>query len=138
MGITRLLRRFSGVTRGVKSMKYTLFALALGFLASGLASRPALAATSTASFSVTATVQSSCQVSAPATASGTYTVTRANASTPVSITCTNPTPYNVGHSTSLTPSVTEITRKTSGSDTEAGTSNGASQSPGAYDFVSVT
>ena len=119
-------------------MKYTLFALALGFLASGLASRPALAATSTASFSVTATVQSSCQVSAPATASGTYTVTRANASTPVSITCTNPTPYNVGHSTSLTPSVTEITRKTSGSDTEAGTGSGASQSPGAYDFATVT
>jgi spore coat protein U-like protein len=81
---------------------------------------------------------SSCQVSAPATAPGTYTAIRANAATSVSVACTNPTPYNVRHSTNLTPSVTEITRKTSGSDTEAGTSNGAAQSPGAYDFVTVT
>src|ERR1035437_2042366 len=115
-------------------MKYASLAFALGFLALGLASRPALAATSTASLSVTVTVVSSCQVSAPATASGTYTVTRANATTPDSDTCTSHTPYNVSHSTSLTPSVTEITRKTSGSDTEAGTGSGASQSPGAYDF----
>jgi spore coat protein U-like protein len=119
-------------------MKYASLAFALGFLALGLASRPALAATSTASFSVTVTVVSSCQVSAPATASGTYTGTRANAATPVSVACTNHTPYNVSHSTGLTPSVTEITRKTPGSDTEAGTSNGAAQSPGAYDFVTVT
>jgi spore coat protein U-like protein len=103
-----------------------------------LALRPCLAATRTASLSVTATVVSSCQVSVPATASRTYTGTRANVATPVSVACTNPTPYNVSHSTSLTPSVTEITRKTSGSDTEAGTSNGDAQSPGWYDFVTVT
>ena|ERR1039458_5746567 len=119
-------------------MKYITLAFALGFLASALASRPSLAATRTASLSVTATVVSSCQVSVPAAAPRTYTVTRANAATPVSIACTNPTPYHVSHSASLTPSLTEITRKTSGSDTEAGTSNGASQSPGAYDFVTVT
>jgi spore coat protein U-like protein len=81
---------------------------------------------------------SSCQVSTPATASGTYSATRANAATPVFVACTNHTPYNVNHSTSLTPSITESTRKTSGSDTEAGTSNGAAQSPSAYDFVTVS
>jgi spore coat protein U-like protein len=81
---------------------------------------------------------SSCQVSAPATAPGTSRSIRANAATSISVACTYPTPYNVSHSTGLTPSVTEITRKTSGSDTEAGTSNGAAQSPGAYDFVTVT
>jgi len=119
-------------------MKYITLAFALSFLASALASRPSLAATRTASLSVTVTVVSSCQVSVPSTASGTYTVTRANAATSVSVACTNPTPYNVSHSTGVTPSITEITRKTSGSDTEAGTGNGAAQSSGVYDFVTVT
>ncbi|MGO9317990.1 MAG: spore coat protein U domain-containing protein [Terracidiphilus sp.] len=117
-------------------MKYITLALSLGFLVSALASRPSLAATRTASLSITATVVSSCQVSAPATAPGTYTAIRANGATSVSVACTYPTPYNVSHSTGLTPSVTEITRKTFG--TEAGTSNGAAQSPSAYDFVTVS
>jgi spore coat protein U-like protein len=103
-------------------MKFASLLFALGFLASALASRPALAATQTASFSVTVTVASSCQISASATASGTYTATRANAATPVSVTCTNSTPYNVSHSTGLTPSITEISRKAAGPEIGNGSS----------------
>jgi|GEM_PF-6331826 spore coat protein U-like protein len=70
--------------------------LALGFLSLLLVAMPAFAATATASFSVTATVQATCEVSAPATASKAYTAaTTANAASNVSVTCTNPTPYNV-------------------------------------------
>lgn len=119
-------------------MKFSTLAFALGLLASGQASRPIHAATLTASLVVTVTVVSSCQVSSPATTAATYAPVRANAASSISVTCTMPTPYNVSHNTSLTPSVSEITRKSSGSDTEAGTGNGAALSPGAYDYVTVT
>ena len=102
-------------------MKYVTWAFALGFLASALASRPALAATATASFSVTATVVSNCQISVPATASVSYTTMRANAASLASVNCTSPTPYNVSLSTELAPGVTVTTRTTAGS---------ASDSPG--------
>jgi len=101
-------------------MKYTTLAVALGFMASALA---VLAATQTASFSVTATVVSSCQISTPATASRSYTAARVSPASPVSINCTMPTPYNVSYSTSPAPSVTVTTRKTAGPETTSGTSN---------------
>jgi len=88
-------------------MKYALFALALGFLASGLAPRPALAATASASFAVTVTVQAACQVSAPATAFGTYATAGARATSAVSVACTIPTPYNVSRSAGLAASDTQ-------------------------------
>lgn len=108
-------------------MKYLTLTFALGFLASAQASRPALAATITASFSVTATVISSCQVAAPVTASGTYTATRANITSSVSVTCTNSTPYDVSYSAGLAPGAITTTRKTAGPDTVAGTSRRSSQ-----------
>jgi len=79
-------------------MKIALFGFAMGFLAMGLTSSSALAATSTASFSVTATVVSDCQASVPATAFGAYQSSRAA----VSVTCTNPTTYNVSLSSGRT------------------------------------
>jgi spore coat protein U-like protein len=95
-------------------MKFASLIFALCFLASTLASRPALAATATASFSVTATVVSSCQASTPATAFGANTAARVNAASPASVTCTSPTPYNVSLSAELAPSVTVTTRRTAG------------------------
>lgn len=100
-------------------MKFASLIFALCFLASALASRPALAATATASFSVTATVLASCQVSAPASAYGANTAARVNAASPASVTCTSPTPYNVSLSAELAPSVTVTTRKTAGSATDS-------------------
>jgi spore coat protein U-like protein len=100
-------------------MKYTSFAFALGFLALGLASRPALPATATASFSVTVTVQSACQVSVPATAFGTYAAAGVNAASSVSVTCTNPTPYNVNLSAGLASSATATARETAGPTSDA-------------------
>jgi spore coat protein U-like protein len=84
-------------------MKYAIFAFVLGFLVLDLAAKPALAATSTTSFGVSATVlAASCQASAPPTASGAYAAVRANAASNVSVTCTNPTPYNVNLTSGLT------------------------------------
>jgi spore coat protein U-like protein len=95
-------------------MKFASLIFALGFLASAMVSTPALAATATASFSVTATVLASCQVSAPASAYGANTAPRANAASPASVNCTNPTPYDVSYSTELAPSATATTRNTAG------------------------
>lgn len=83
-------------------MRFASLAIALGFLASGLALRPALAATSTASFAVTATVLSSCQASAPVAAFGSDPTARRS---PVSVTCNLPSPYNVSLSAALSARV---------------------------------
>ena len=87
-------------------MRFASFAVALGILLSGLALRPAFAATATASFGVSATVQSACQASTPATAFGSYvTPERSN----VSVSCTILTPYNVSSSAEVTTgSISEI------------------------------
>jgi spore coat protein U-like protein len=143
-------------------VKSALWAFALGFLAAGLAIRPVIAATPTSSFGVTATVQSDCQVSVNAMAFGTYTATVVNATTAVSVTCTNTTPYNVGLSAGLAPGATVTTRKmtgpgsamlsyalvsslqggaswgqTVGTDTMAGTGNGSAQSLTMYGQISA-
>jgi spore coat protein U-like protein len=77
-------------------MKSARFVLLLGFLVLNLSAMPLFAATSTASFSVTATVQATCQVSTTAQASKADTAAwMANASSNVSVTCTSPTPYSV-------------------------------------------
>ena len=76
-------------------MKYVLFAFALGFLASGLASRPVLAATHTASFGVTVTVADTCLTAAMPPASGIYPASAANPASAVSVHCVIGTPYTV-------------------------------------------
>jgi len=88
-------------------MRFLSFAMVLGFLLSSPFSRPAVAATSTASFGVSATVQSACQASSPATAFGSYATAGRS---PVSVTCTNPTPYSVSLSADLsTPAASQLT-----------------------------
>ena len=129
----------------------------LGFLALGFIAIPANAATATSSFAVSATVVSTCLVSATSLGFGSYTGLVAPASSTVSVTCTNTTPYVVGLSAGLGTGATVTTRKmtgpasalldyglfqdaghtvgwgvTAGTDTVAGTGNGATQPITAY------
>jgi spore coat protein U-like protein len=93
-------------------MKNVRFALTLGFLVLTLTARPLFAATSTASFSVTATVQATCQVSISAKTAKDYTAAlMASAASNVSVICTKPTPYSVHFSQGLTANAV---RKTAG------------------------
>jgi spore coat protein U-like protein len=130
-------------------MKSALPAVALVL---GLATQPAVAATVTTTFGVTATVQATCLVSAASLAFGTYTGAVVDTASTVSVTCTNTTPYNVGLSVGLATGATVTTRKmtgpasallsyslfsdssrtlnwgqTIGTDTVTGTGNGAAQ-----------
>jgi spore coat protein U-like protein len=160
------------------AIKFALPACLLGFLALGLFALPAGAATATSSFTVSATVASTCLVSATSLGFGSYTGLVVPASSTVSVTCTNTTPYNVGLSAGLGTGATVTARKmtgpasallayglfqdaghtvgwgvTAGTDTVAGTGNGATQPitvygqiptaqyvvPGAYaDTITVT
>jgi spore coat protein U-like protein len=132
-------------------------AAALCALALGLVARPASATTVTTTFAVTATVQSTCLVSATAMAFGTYTGALATSTSTVSVTCSNTTPYNIGLSAGLATSATVTTRAMTGpgaatltyglfqdsghstnwgqtvsTDTVAGTGNGAAQAITVY------
>jgi len=84
----------------MKSAKFvlsTLSAVVLGIVLLGLVSAPAMAATATTTFAVTATVQATCSVAATPLAFGTYIPTAASANTAtVTVTCTNTTPYTLG------------------------------------------
>jgi spore coat protein U-like protein len=92
-------------------MKSPLSVFALGFLALGLAPRPVVAATASASFGVSATVLATCLVSAAPMRFGTYTGVAVSGTSSVSVTCTNPTPYNVGLSSRLAPGAAVVTPK---------------------------
>ena len=142
------------------AVKSALPVAVLGFLALGLAPMSAVAATATTTFAVTATVQATCVVSATAMSFGTYTAAVANATSTVSVTCTNTTPYNVGLSAGLATGATVTTRKmtgpasallgyalfsdaartvnwgqTIGTDTVTGTGNGSAQALTVYGQV---
>lgn len=90
------------VTGGADLLRLLSFAIAMGFLVLNSSCRPALAASSTASFGVSATVQSACQAFAPAMAFGNYATA---GGAPFSVACTNPTPYRVSLSADLTSPV---------------------------------
>jgi spore coat protein U-like protein len=127
-----------------------------------LASTSAGAATSTATFQVTATVPASCHISAGALAFGTYTGAQADATSAISVNCTNSTPYNVGLDSGLAAGATVASRKmtgpggavlgytllrdagrstnwgnTVGTDTVGGTGNGNDQSLTVYGRVAA-
>ncbi len=57
---------------------------------------PAVAATAASTFAVTASVAASCLISATDMAFGVYGGFVTNATSSISVTCTNTTPYNVG------------------------------------------
>ena len=80
----------------------------------GLNSTPLLAATATTTFSVTATIQATCLISANSLNFGTYTGAQVTATTSVSVTCTNTTPYNIGLNAGTATGATVTSRKMTG------------------------
>jgi spore coat protein U-like protein len=117
----------------------------------GLASSTANATTATNTFQVSANVVSSCLVSAPALAFGNYNSTQIDATTTLTVTCTNNTAYSVGLDKGLNGAAVNSRQMKSGSytlnyslfsdtartvnwgntvgtDTVAGTGNGSGQS----------
>jgi spore coat protein U-like protein len=108
--------------------------------------------TTTATFNVTATVVAACTITAGALAFGNYVGAQMDGTATVTVTCTNTTPYNVGLNAGSVTGATVATRKmtgpagallsyalfrdtgratnggtTIGTDTIAGTGNGAAQ-----------
>jgi spore coat protein U-like protein len=86
---------------------FTMVGLALSPL-------PAAASTATTTFSVTATVQSTCLISGNNLGFGTYTGTAIPTTTTVSVTCTNGTTYNVGLYPGTASEATVTTRAMTG------------------------
>lgn len=143
--------------------KATLIGLGLaGTLALVGPSVPSMAATATTTFQVSATVQATCLISATALAFGTYTGTQTNATSTISVTCTNTTPYNVGLDPGQATGATVTTRKMSGpggallpyalyrdsahtnnwgntvgTDTQSGTGNGSAQTLTVYGQIAA-
>ena len=83
-------------------------------LATGILPSPVLAATSTATFQVSANVPAICLISATNLAFGAYTGAVASATSTVSVTCTNTTPYTVGLDGGTATGATVAARKMTG------------------------
>ena len=112
----------------------------------------AVAATANTTFQVTATVVATCLINANPLPFGNYTGTQTDATSSISVTCTNTTPYNVGLDAGTSTGATVNARKmvgpagatlgyalfrdaartqnwgnTVGADTQTGTGNGSAQ-----------
>ena len=124
---------------------------------------PSLAATAASTFTVSATVQATCLITANNLAFGTYTGVLLNGTSTINVTCTNTTPYNVGLNPGVATGATVTTRKMSATapvatlsyalfsnagmttnwgqtiatDTVVGTGNGASQTLTVYGQVAA-
>jgi len=142
-----------------KTTLSTLSATVLGFLALGIASTPASAANTSTTFTVSATVQATCVIAAGNLAFGTYTGAALPATSTITVTCTNTTPYNVLLNPGATTGALVTTRQmknganllnyslfsnagltanwgqTIGTDTVAGTGSGATQTLTVYGNV---
>jgi spore coat protein U-like protein len=131
-------------------------------IASCLLVNSSFAATATTTFSVTATVQATCLISANTLGFGTYTGVQISATTTLQVTCTNTTPYNVGLNPGTATGATVTTRKmtgpasatlnyalyqdsahtinwgqTVGTDTVSGTGNGSAQTLTVYGLLAA-
>lgn len=95
-------------------MRATFLIFGLSVLASGWAIKPVAAATSSALFSVSATVQASCVAAITAPAIKTYAAA-ADAASAVLVTCANSAPYNVSLNAENVHDATEANRPTTGS-----------------------
>ncbi|MGA9585980.1 MAG: spore coat U domain-containing protein [Terracidiphilus sp.] len=91
--------------------KRVLRVVTLAFLAINCGSRHAPAATATAAFGVSVTVQSACIASASSMRFGTYNGAMVNATSTISVKCTHSTPYNIGLSEGMAPGATVSNRK---------------------------
>jgi len=100
------------------SKKRIIVAAAYGLtsaFAMGTYVAPAMAATSTSTFQVTATVAASCQISTTNLAFGAYTGAATTATSTISVTCTSTTLYNVGLNAGTATGATVTTRQMTGS-----------------------
>ncbi|MDR3774491.1 MAG: spore coat protein U domain-containing protein [Terracidiphilus sp.] len=95
-------------------MRYALSVFALGILELGLAPRFATAATPSVAFGISAMVQASCRASLGATVFRTYAAAAANATSAVSVACSNSAPYNVALSAGTGSSVIAATPRMTG------------------------
>lgn len=93
----------------------TLSVFVVGFLASGLGLRPAFAATATASFTVSATVVAGCQATPATQGFKSYAAATASATSTISVTCTQPTPYVVSLDSVRVPSESATVEKVASS-----------------------
>ena len=75
---------------------------------------PAMAATATATFAVTATVVATCTTSATPLAFGNYTGTQTDAASAVTVTCTNTTPWTITLDPGVATGATVTARKMTG------------------------
>ena len=78
----------------------------------------AIASTTTTTFGVTATVQATCQISATPLAFGTYSGVQIDATSTVTATCTNSTPYTIGLSAGLGQGASTTNRLMTGPSSE--------------------
>jgi spore coat protein U-like protein len=83
-------------------------------LISGLPLAQAYAATTTTTFTVTATVAAGCTVSATNLAFGTYSETQIDATSTITTNCSNGSPYNIGLNPGTATGATVTTRKMTG------------------------
>jgi spore coat protein U-like protein len=86
----------------------------IGLLGSLALGPPAVAATTSTTFAVTATVQAACLISATPLAFGVYTGVVANATSAVTVTCTNTTPFAVALDPGTFAGATVTTRRMTG------------------------
>jgi spore coat protein U-like protein len=135
------------------SVKRILLAVASVTAVTVLSTSAAMAATTTATFTVSATVVSTCNVTTNNLNFGTYSGASATGASTVNATCSTGTPYTVGLNQGASTGATVTTRKmagpgaeylnyglfqdaghatnwgnTSGTDTQASTGTGAAQS----------
>jgi spore coat protein U-like protein len=85
----------------------------LALLALALPPIAVVASTATTTFAVSVTVQATCLITASSLSFGTYTGVVTVATSTLSITCTNTTPYNVGLDPGLAPGATVTSRQMS-------------------------
>jgi spore coat protein U-like protein len=133
-----------------------LFAAGVGLLGTLAFNLPAVAATATATMTVSATVDATCLITATPLAFGAYAGTQTDATSTLSVTCSNTTPYNVGLDAGLATGATVTSRamtitgasllyslfqdagrttnwgNTVGTDTVAGTGTGSAQTLTVY------
>ena len=145
----------------IQAKRFQIAATAM--ILAGAISTPVLAATATATYNVTSTVQSTCLISGNNLGFGTYSGTVVSTTTTISLQCTNGTTYNVGLNAGTASGATVTTRgmsgpggavlnyamyqdsghstnwgQTVGTDTETGTGNGSAQTITVYGVVSAS
>ena len=98
----------------LNTLKSAWVACALGFLALGLASMPARAATQTATFLVSTSVSATCTGSTSPLNFGPYTGVNLKATAIGTVTCTNTTPYNIGLDAGIGAGASVTSRKMTG------------------------